>query len=304
MLRINYRIDDLRALLALAQHRSFVRAAETLYITQSAFSRRIAQLEEVVGARLVERTSRRVALTPLGQVLAQQARIFLPQLDQSMEEAYRQARGESGSLTLACLTTVAYSRLPAVLGQFRQAFPNVRLHVRDDTGQRVTQSVINREAEFGVTVYNEPTADLVVQAVAKDPFVLAFSPEHPLARKKSLRWHELATWKPVSLGRSSANRALIDAGLMREGIAPPWFDEVEHLSTMIGFLRNAQVVGVLPRMALDARAPDLEMRPLTHPVLSREIALIRRAETELSKAAQGLWDMLAHSLLKHDKPLQ
>ncbi len=297
MSRINYRIDDLRALLALAQHRSFVRAAETLHITQSAFSRRIAQLEDVVGARLVERTSRRVALTPLGHELADQARIFVPQLDQSMEDAYRQARGESGSVTLACLTTVAYSRLPAVLGLFRQAFPNVRLHVRDDTGQRVTQSVINREAEFGVTVYSEDTADLVMQSVARDPFVLAVSPEHPLARQKSLTWRALAQWKPVSLGRSSANRTLIDAALMREGIALPWFDEVEHLSTMIGFLRNAQVVGVLPRMALDARAPDLVMLPLTQPVLSREIALIRRTETELGKAARALWDMLADSLL-------
>lgn len=300
MLRINYRIDDLRALLALAQHRSFVRAAETLYITQSAFSRRIAQLEDAVGARLVERTSRRVALTPLGQELADQVRIFVPQLDQSMEDAYRQARGESGSVTLACLTTVAYSRLPAVLGPFRQAFPNVRLRVRDDTGQRVTQSVINREAEFGVTVYSEDNADLVIQSVAHDPFVLAISPDHPLARQKSLTWQALAQWKPVSLGHSSANRTLIDAALVREGIAPPWFDEVEHLSTMIGFLRNAQIVGVLPRMALDATAPDLVIRPLTQPVLSREIALIRRKETELGKAAQVLWNMLGDSLL--DRP--
>lgn len=297
MSRINYRIDELRALLALSQHKSFIRAAETLYITQSAFSRRISQLEEVIGARLVERTSRKVALTPLGQELADQARLFVPQLDKSLEDAFRQARGESGSVTIACLTTVAYSRLPAVLGQFRESFPNVRLHVRDDTGQRVTQSVINREAEFGVTVCSEHSPELVVQAVAKDPFVLAVSPDHPLALKKSMRWDELANWKPVSLGRSSANRVLIDAGLQHSGIASPWFDEVEHLSTMIGFLRNAQVVGVLPRMALDARAPDLVMCPLTHPVLSRDIALIRRMESELSKAAQGMWDMLAISLI-------
>lgn len=293
---MNYRIDDLRALLALERHGSFARAAETLHITQSACSRRIAQLEEVVGARLVERTSRRVALSSLGVSLVRQARILLPQLDQSMEDAYRQARGESGCVTLACLTTVAYSRLPAVLGRFRQAFPQVRLHVRDDTGQRVTQSVINRDAEFGVTVLTDHTADLVTQQVARDPFVLAVSPQHPLARKKSLNWHDLAPWKPVSLGRSSANRMLIDTELLREGIALPWFDEVEHLSTMIGFLRNAQGVGVLPRMALDARAPDLVMRPLKAPVLSRDIALIRRPETELSKPAQALWDMLARSL--------
>lgn len=296
MNRINYRIDDLRALLALAQHGSFVRAAETLFITQSAFSRRITQLEEAVGARLVERTSRRVALSALGQSLANQALIVLPQLDQSVEDAYRQAHGESGRVTLACLTTVAYSRLPTVLGQFRQTYPNVRLHVRDDTGQRVTQSVINREAEFGVTVLNGNMADLVIQRVAQDPFVVAVSPDHPLANIKTLNWRELAKWKPVGLGRSSANRDLIDSALLRAGITLPWFDEVEHLSTMIGFLRNAQVVGVLPRMALDARAPDLVMRPLTAPVLSREIALIRRPETELSQAAQKLWALLACSL--------
>lgn len=296
MNRINYRIDDLRALLALEQHGSFVRAAETLFITQSALSRRIAQLEKTVGARLVERTSRRVALSALGQSLARQALIVLPQLDQSVEDAYRQAHGESGRVTLACLTTVAYSRLPTVLGQFRQTYPNVRLHVRDDTGQRVTQSVINREAEFGVTVFNGNMADLVIQRVARDPFVVAVSPDHPLARKKTLNWRELANWKPVGLGRSSANRVLIDTELARAGIQLPWFDEVEHLSTMIGFLRNAHVVGVLPRMAMDARAPDLVMRPLTAPVLSREIALIRRPETELSQAAQKLWALLACSL--------
>lgn len=296
MIRINYRLDDLRALIALQQHGSFVRAAETLFITQSAFSRRIAQLEDAVGARLVERTSRRVALSALGLSLVSQAQNILPLLDQSMEDAYMQARGESGKVTLSCLTTVAYSRLATVLGIFRQTYPNVRLHVRDDTGQRVTQSVIQREAEFGVTVLTENTADLVVERVTKDPFVIAVSPTHPLAKRKNVKWRELANWKPVSLGRTSANRVLIDNELLRAGIAPPWFDEVEHLSTMIGFLRNAEGVGVLPRMAMDARAPDLVMRQLTEPVLSREIAMIRRPETELSTAAQWLWKLLARSL--------
>jgi DNA-binding transcriptional LysR family regulator len=298
MTRIHYRIDDLRALLALQEHGSFVRAAETLFITQSAFSRRIAQLEAAVGARLVERTSRRVALSPLGSSLVRQAQKTLPLLDRSVEDVFRQARGESGGVTVACLTTVAYSRLPAVLGAFRQTYPNVRLHVRDDTGQRVTQSVIDREAEFGVTVLTEHTADLVTERVAQDAFVLAVAPNHPLARKRALTWSDLAQWKPVSLGRSSANRVLIDTALSRAGVQLPWFDEVEHLSTMIGFLRNAQVVGVLPRMALDARAPDLVMRPLKAPVLGRDIALVRRPETELTQPAQRLWSLLVRSL-KH-----
>ena len=296
MKRMNYRIEDLRALLALQQHASFVRAAETLNITQSAFSRRIAQLEGVVGARLVERTSRRVALSALGQSLANDAKDLLPRLDRSMADISRQARGESGRVTLACLTTVACSRLPTVLSQFRQKYPKVSLHIRDDTGQRVTQSVLNREADFGVSVVAPDVEGLTLQSLTLDSFVLALSPRHPLAKRKRLNWNELQPWKPITLSRNSANRQHMDDALTRHGILPPWFDEVEHLSTMIGFLRHGDVVGVLPRLALDGNARDLVTRPLTAPLLSREIALIRRSETELGKAALCLWDLLADSL--------
>lgn len=295
-MRINYRLEDLRALLALELHGSFVRAAQALNITQSAFSRRIAQLEEAVGARLVERTSRRVALSTLGKALVKDAGVLLPKLDQSMEEVSRQARGESGRVTLACLTTVACSRLPAVLRQFRSAYPHVRLHVRDDTGQRVTQSVLGREAEFGVSVVTPNTEGLITHSVAKDPFVLALSPKHPLAKHKKLSWRELEAWHPVTLSPSSANRQRMDAALAKAGIAAPWFDEVEHLSTMIGFLHHGQALGVLPRLALDVSARDLIVLPLVGPVLDREIALIRRPETALSQAAQHLWQLLEKNL--------
>ena len=295
-MRIRYRLDDLRALLALKESPSFLRAAQRLNITQSAFSRRIAQLEDAVGARLVERTSRRVALSPLGLSLVEEAGVWLPKLDRSLEDAVLQARGDAGRVRLACLTTVACSRLPAVLGQFRQSFPQVRLEVHDDTGQRVTQSVLAREAEFGVSVVEEGHDSLHTQSVAKDPFVLALAPDHPLARRQRMRWDELAPWKPVSLGSSSANRKRMDAELAMVGMEPPWFDEVDHLSTMIGFLRHGGAIGVLPRLALDAGAHDLTVRPLVSPVIHREIGLIRRKETELSRPGQWLWQLLARSL--------
>lgn len=296
MPRIHYRLDDVRALLALQQHGSFVRAAQDLNITQSAFSRRIAQLEAAVGARLVERSSRHVALSALGQELVAEAGRWLPRLDESLQEAHRQAHGQSGRVRLACLTTVACSRLPAVLGRFRQSYPQVRLQVHDDTGQRVTQSVLAQEVEFGLSVADPSVVGLHSQQVAQDPFVIALSPQHPLARRRRLRWDELAPWKPVSLGPSSANRQRMDAVLHEAGIAPPWFDEVEHLSSMIGFLRHGQAIGVLPRLALDAGARDLIVRPLVQPVIARDIVLIRRPDTELSRPATRLWELLAASL--------
>ena len=292
MARINCRTDDLRALLALSTTHSFVRAAELLHITQSAFSRRIAQLESAVGGSLVERSTRRVTLSPLGLDLVREAGPLLSGLDDAVEEAGRRARGEAGRIVVACLTTVAYALLPTVLAEFRKRYPQVRLQLRDDTGQRVTASVLQHEAEFGISVLGDPTADLYVEHVANDPYVIAFRTGHPLSCMREVEWSDLAQWRPVSLRSTSANRQQIDDALMAAGIALPWFDEVEHLSSMLGLLRSGISIAVLPRLALDAGGAELQTRPLVQPDIVRRIGLVRRTDAHLSLPAQALWDML------------
>lgn len=296
MPRINYRTDDLRALMALHQTLSFVRGAELLHITQSAFSRRIAQLEAALQASLVERSTRRVALSPAGLELVREVGPLLAGLDQSLDEAGRRARGESGRIVVACLTTVAYALLPPVLETFRQQYPQVRLQLRDDTGRRVTASVLQREAEFGISVLSNPVADLYAEHLVDDPYVIAFRPGHPLAEHGEVDWATLAAWHPIALRSTSANRQQIDEALAAVGIASPWFDEVEHLSSMLGLLRNGTTIGVLPRLALDAGGGELETRPLVKPTIVRRIGLIRREGARLSLPAQALWNLLANAL--------
>jgi len=296
MPRINYRTDDLRALLALHRTASFVRGAELLHITQSAFSRRIAQLEAALDASLVERSTRRVALSPLGLELVREAGPLLAGLDEALEETGRRARGEAGRIVVACLTTVAYALLPPVLEEFRALYPQVRLQLRDDTGQRVTASVLQREAEFGISVLGSPVNGLQVEHVADDPYVIAFRPGHPLEAMHRVGWAALAPWHPVALRSTSANRQQIDEALAAAGIAAPWFDEVEHLSSMLGLLRSGAAIGVLPRLALDAGGDELQTRPLVAPAIVRRIGLIRRQDAELSRPAQTLWTLLAAAL--------
>jgi len=296
MPRINYRTDDLRALLALNQTLSFVRGAELLHITQSAFSRRIAQLEAALQASLVERSTRRVALSPLGLELVREVGPLLASLDESLEEAGRRARGESGRIVVACLTTVAYALLPPVLEIFRQQYPQVRLQLRDDTGRRVTASVLQREAEFGISVLTHPVADLHCEHLADDAYVIAFRPGHPLADFDQVEWAMLAAWHPIALRSTSANRQQIDEALAAAGIASPWFDEVEHLSSMLGLLRSGTTIGVLPRLALDPIGEELQTRPLVSPAIVRRIGLIRREDAKLSQPSQALWTLLAEAL--------
>jgi DNA-binding transcriptional LysR family regulator len=297
MVLINYRVEDLRALATLHHSGSFVRAAERLHITQSAFSRRISQLEVAIGGALVVRTTRRVAFTALGLDLVRRTSVLLDQLDDSVAEAGRCALGESGRLDVACITTVAYSLLPPVLESFRQRYPKVRLHLRDDTGQRVAQAVLDREVEFGIGVLGPPQTELHCEHCADDPYVIAFQAGHPLEKRKRVAWKDLHAWQVVGLRSTSANRQQIDEALAAEGIAPPWFDEVEHLSSMLGLLRGGVGIGALPSLALHSRAAtDLVSRPLYSPKIVRRIGLVKRNDTELSKPATDFWNMLQKQL--------
>lgn len=294
---INYKVDDLRALLALHATGSFVRAAGQLHITQPAFSRRIAQLESALGGPLVERTTRKVAMTTLGADLVAQAGPLLVQLDDALEQAARAARGESGRLTVACLTTVAYALLPPVLRAFQQRYPHLRLHLRDDTGQRVAQAVLAREAEFGIGVLSGLPPGLATEHCSDDPYVIAFAPGHPLQRMQRVPWRILGSFRVVALRSTSANRQQMDAALAEAGLTPPWFDEVEHLSSMLGLLRGGVGIGVLPRLALhSAGSTGLRSRPLEGPAIVRPIGLIRRQDAVLSEPAQALWKLLRGQL--------
>lgn len=289
---INYKVDDLRALLALHATGSFVRAADQLHITQPAFSRRIAQLELALDGPLVERTTRKVAMTTLGADLVRQAGPLLKQLDETLAEAARCARGESGRLTVACLTTVAYALLPPVLKAFQRRYPHLRLHLRDDTGQRVVQAVVSREAEFGIGVLSGLPPGLITEHGSDDPYVIAFAPGHPLERLQRVPWRALRTFRVVALRPTSANRQQMDAALAEAGITPPWFDEVEHLSSMLGLLRAGVGIGVLPRLALhSAGKTELHTRPLDGPAIVRPIGMIRRQDAVLSAPARVLWEL-------------
>ena len=299
---INYRLDDLRALLALQATGSFVRAAHQMHITQPAFSRRIAQLEVAVGGALVERTTRKVTMTPLGLELVRRAAPLLSQLDDTLVETGRCARGESGRLTVACLTTVAHALLPQALKAFQRHYPQVRLQLLDDTGQRVSQAVSSGEAEFGVGVLSGLPASLHLEAMADDPYVIAFAPGHALEALPQVSWQDLQAYRVIAMRPTSANRQQVDQALAAAGVPTPWFDEVEHLSSMLGLLIGGVGVGVLPRLALQSGARvGLRSRPLVGPAVVRSIGLIRRQDALLSEPARFFWQQLGAALRTPDR---
>jgi DNA-binding transcriptional LysR family regulator len=290
-MRINVDLPDLQAVCTLARSGSFTEAAQSLSLTPSAMSRRIAKVEGAIGGVLVERTTRAMRLTSLGQRLVARMAPLLDMVNSALEDAADVAAGRGGRLAVGCAPTLAQSVFPQALQRFHDRCPDVRISLRDSHGAQVRQAVLAREVEFGLTPLWEQHAELVTESVANDAYRLVCAVDHPLASRESLGWRELARWKVLSFNPGSATRQQIDGVLRVHGIPLPWFDEVDSLSTMIGHVGRGEMVAVLPALAMLADA-NLTSIALEEPRIERGIYLIRRYDTTLSLPAQFLWETL------------
>lgn len=290
-MRINVDLPDLHALCTLARCGSFTEAAQCMALTPSAMSRRIAKAEEALGGRLVERTTRSMRLTALGEHLVAHMAPLLDRMDEVLVDAADIAAGRDGRLPVGCIATLAQSVFPLALQRFHARFPGVRISLRDSHGARVRQAVLAREVEFGLTPLWEPHAELWSEAVANDAYLLVCAAGHPLAGRKSLTWRDLARWKVLSFNPGSATRQQIDGVLRTQGIPLPWFDEVDSLATLMGHVEQGEAVAVLPALAVLADT-NLKSIPLTHPRIERVVYLVRRHDSTLSVPAQFLWETL------------
>lgn len=293
MAKIHYDIPDLRAFSELARTGGFNRAAESLAITSSALSRRIAKLEASVGGALVARSTRGMTLTTLGRRLLARAEPLLSALDESVVEASRIARGLEGQVVLGCVSSIGYSLLPEAIAQFREYHPDVRIALRDGEGPHVIASLLAQEVEFAVTTLaDKKPAELIAQPIINDPFVVVCSGKHPITAVTRLTWEKLSTFRLVGFRSSSSSRRVLDTALDRYGLQLTWFDEVDQLSSLVGYLRSGSFVGVVPRM-LARYIPDIVARNISGHKIERRVYLARRKDSPLSEPAEVLWRCVA-----------
>ena len=288
---INCEILDLRAFLLVAESRSFHRAAEALHVSQPALSRRIQKLEQAIGSPLLERTTRSVATTAMGENLLPLVRRMIEEFDGSL---FAQRGDQGGSqITIACLPTAAFYFLPSVMARFHAEYPKVRFRILDVPATDGLQAVERGEVEFGINFMGASDPNLTFDVLVEDPFVLACRRDHPLARKRKIAWSDLENHQLITVHRTSGNRTLLDGALARENLKLSWFYEVTHLSTSLGMVEAGIGVSVLPQMATpQGEHPSLVTRPIGNPVVSRTIGIVRRRGAMLSPMAERFLEML------------
>ena len=292
-MNINFELADLRGFVAVAELGGFRAAAESLPLSQPALSRRIEKLEKALGARLFDRTTRRVTLTGVGRDFWPKARALLDGLEQSLLGMHEFATARMGEVTIACVSSAVYYFLPRVVRRYHEMYPGIRLRILDDGSNEVMSRVLRGEADFGVYFLGTQEPEVDFQPILRERFVAACRRDHPLARRRKVTWAELSHYDYLTVSNSSGNRLLIDAALANYASRPHWLYEVRHVATLLGLVEAGLGVAAVPQLAMpEAGHPTLASVTLTEPLLTRTLGLIRRRGHSLSPAAQQLYTLI------------
>jgi len=272
-------LRQLRYLVALAEHRHFGRAAEACFATQSTLSAGLQELEALLGVTLVERTKRRVLMTPLGELVAERARGLLRGAEDIADLARAHQPPLTGLLRLGIIPTIAPFLLPRVLPQLHRTYPDLRLMLREDLTARLLERLGNGELDVALLALPYEAPEMEMLSLATDSFVLACPPDHPLAAKAEVTGGDLAGAELLLL---EEGHCLRDHALAACSLPAPARGEGmlgTSLGTLVQMVACGMGVTLLPQLAVSAgilAGTDLVTRPLAGGGAGRELGLAWR----------------------------
>ncbi|MFI9409682.1 LysR family transcriptional regulator [Nocardia gamkensis] len=249
-------LQQMRYVLAVAETNSFTRAAERCLVVQSALSHQIARLERELGARLFERTSRRVRLTAAGAAFLPAARQCLDAAERAAAEVAAAVGEVRGRLAVGLIPTVAAVDIPEALRDFRQRYPHVRISLRvgasEELVERVTQGALD-VAFLGLPTTARPRG-VAAHELARDRLVAVVAPDHPLAGAPTVDLRRLSSEVFVDLPAGTAGRLQSDQAFAAAGLDRDVAFEVTSADYIARLVRPGLAVAMLP----SAYAPQLE----------------------------------------------
>jgi DNA-binding transcriptional LysR family regulator len=290
---MNVGLRQLRAFLAVAKHGSFSRAAAEVAVSQSAVSFSVQQLESELGLRLLDRTTRQVKLTAVGETLAASGTRLLAELDTVLRDLKDTGERRRGKVVLACVPSVARGLMPACVAYCKKKWPEISFSIEDIAAKDVIARVMRGDVEFGLSGGALEASELHVEDLTQDPFVLACRRDDVLAKSKTIPWSKLSGRHLVMLNNTSGSRPQILETLTKIGVQARIALELAQPSSVLAMVEAGLGVAVIPTLVAPIAAdPELTTRKLVKPSVSRTIFLVRRRDRSLSPAASAVWSAL------------
>lgn len=290
---MNVTLRQLRAFIAVAEVQHFTRAGERLELSQSSVSTLVRELEQNLGLRLFDRHTRMLRLTHAGAEILPLARKAMADLASLIGSSSQLRTLGRGRVSIAAASLQAALMVPAVIRQYGDRYPGVKVNLFDVTEHEVIEKLRSGEVDFGLGSAIGASHDLSSRLLTTDVFVAVMPPDHPMARKPELSWRELVDVPLIGPPAGNAVRAQLDAALAREGMSLTRRYEVLLPLTILGMVEAGLGIAVMTSaMSRLARSLGLTIRNVTGPVIQREISLLLHTDRSLSPAAQNFQDLL------------
>lgn len=292
---MNISLRQLQAFVAVVEHGSFIQAAQKLHLTQSALSGLIKELENRLDMRLIDRTTRQVALSESGRLLLSHAKRILNEYASFNDVADTLKTGSIGQVRYAVSQQLAASVMPALIGRFVLEEPDIVVQLIDCSVEQVLQAVQNAEVDFGIGPERVLPEDIQAELLFELPFYVVLPSEHPLSAQPAVDWRDLQGQPLIGLSGHFTER-LADA--LPASLVPlvhPPTHSVNFLSTALGMVRAGLGITLcLPYAADWVKNHHLVMRPLVHPAITRRFFIYRRKNRSLTAQAETFCNFLSN----------
>ena len=292
-------LQQLRFLAAIAEHRHFGRAAASCAVTQSTLSAGIQELEQRLGASLVERSRKQLMLTPLGEEIVTRGRRLLSAAEDIVDLARGASEPLSGPLRLGVIPTIGPYLLPAIMRGLPKAFPKLRLFLREEQTAPLLEKLAGGELDLVLLALPYDVGDAETLELGADPLFVALPPGHRLARGKRVAGEALGG---ENLLLMEDGHCLRSHSLEACRLVGPGRNEVfqgTSLRTVVQMAAGGLGLTLVPQMALATELPadgSLVAKPLAADALARRIALAWR-RSSARKAEFRRFGAYAKSLL-------
>lgn len=293
----------LRAFVAVADHASFSIAADAVHVGQPALSQAISKLEEMVGVRLVERTTRSVRLTRAGEDFLVDARRVLEANEQMLQRGAEWAQVKRGRIDLLSIPSMAHRLLPALVREFNDKHENVTVAVHDHADPVLRVRLERGEGDLAIVTQSANAGAPASLAFLRDRFRVVVPVGHPFTRQEVVKTSQLADEHLILLCRGALFRSYMDAAVSALSLAHPPI-EVDQPSTLTGMVEGGFGISLLPAMSCPTPAlRSVISRPLVRPEVSRLIAFARPAERSSSPAIEAFVRLALDYLRNHTDAL-
>jgi DNA-binding transcriptional LysR family regulator len=283
----------IQAFVSVAELGGFNKAAHELHVTQTALTRRVQKLEAYLGLKLLDRTTRSVALTAVGQEFLPKAHAIVGEMNSAVGQLKEMARNSSGSFTLACMSTMSARLLPVLIRKYADLHPDNRIRLLDMTSNEVRDAVLSRNAEIGIAIHGEAHLELNERFLFDDALVFYCHESHPFAARPRLNWKDLKGADLIMVRGFTATRLLIEYHLLTHGVRAGSAYEVQYHSTAVNLVEAGVGCAVLPWSALgpEGRSPIRRIE-LVGPKVHRRVMLFTRKNASLSPSAQAFFEVV------------